>query len=171
MDAPIERAYTKLVSNLEDLTKLYRQLLDFVRKEKQILLDAKLDNLQENNLQKDQVLMKIKLADTLRGKHAQELALMVKADVENPRLLEIAQKISGPAGDRLRTLHATLDMIIKRLTDLNKENEAYAQSALSTLNGTMNDIKESLSGSKTYEKKGQYKTGPEQTGNFVSKEA
>jgi hypothetical protein len=39
------------------------------------------------------------------------------------------------------------------------------------LNGTMNDIKESLSGSKTYEKKGQYKTGPEHTGNFVSKEA
>jgi len=171
MDAVVERSYKKLLSNLEEMTKLYRQLLDVVRKEKEILLTAQLDDLIENNLLKDQLLMKIKLADTLRFKHAQELALMIKADFENPRLLELAVKMPGAEGDTLRTLHATLDLLIKRLMDFNKENEVYAQTALKTLNGTMNDIKETLTGKKTYEKKGQYKAGPEQSGNFVSKEA
>lgn len=170
MDAALERSYTKLLNNLEDMTKLYRQLLEIVRKEKEILLSAKLDDLAENNLNKDQVLMKIKIADSLRLKHAQELAIMVKADHENPRLLEIAQKIASTQGDRLRNMHATLDILVKRLVELNRENEAYAQSALKTLDGTMTDLKDTLSGKKTYEKKGQYKAGPDQSGNFVSKE-
>lgn len=170
MDAVVERSYKKLLSNLEDMITLYRQLLDVVRKEKEMLLAAQLDELTENNIVKDQLLMKIRLADTLRLKHAQELALMIKADYENPRLLELAQKMPGPAGDLLRSQHATLDLLIKRLMDFNRENEQYAQSALKTLNGTMNDIKETLSGKKTYEKKGQYKAGPSPAGNFVSKE-
>jgi len=170
MDAVIERAYQKLGNNLDEMITLYRQLLDIVRKEKELLLAAQLDDLTENNTLKDQVLMKIRLADTLRFKHAQELALVIKAEYENPRLLDIAQKMPAAEGDRLRSQHATLDLLIKRLMEFNRENEEYAQSALKTLNGTMNDIKETLTGKKTYEKKGQYKAGPEQAGNFVRKE-
>ncbi len=170
MDAIVERSYSKLLNNLEDMTTLYRQLLDVVRKEKEMLLSAQLDELTENNLIKDQILMKIRLVDTLRYKHAQELALVIKADFENPRLLDLAQKISSLEGDKLRSLHATLDLLIRRLMEFNRENEAYAQKALQTLNGSMNDIKETLTGKKTYEKKGHYKAGPEQAGNFVSKE-
>ncbi len=171
MDAVIERSYKKLLNTLEEMTTLYRQLLDIVRKEKEMLLAAQLDNLTENNLLKDQVLMKIRLADTLRFKHAQELASVVKAEIESPRLLEIAQKMPQAQGDQLRSLHATLDLLIKRLMEFNTENQTYAQSALKTLNGTMDDIKETLTGKKTYEKKGQYKAGPSPAGNFVSKEA
>lgn len=171
MDAVIERSYKKLLHHLEDMTTLYRQLLEIVRKEKDMLLAAQLDQLTENNLAKDQVLMKIRLADTLRAKSAQELASALKCNEENPRLLELAQKLPQEQGDQMRSLHATLDLLIKRLMEFNRENEAYAQSALKTLNGTMNDIKETLSGKKTYEKKGQYKSGPSPAGNFVSKEA
>ena len=35
MDATVERAFQKLESNLEDLTKIYRSLLYIVRKEKE----------------------------------------------------------------------------------------------------------------------------------------
>lgn len=170
MDAIVEKSYNKLVSNLEEITTLYRQLLEIVRKEKEILLSAKVDELIENNVVKDQTLMKIRLADALRLKHAQELALLIKADYENPRLLDIAQKVPQPFGEHLRSLHATLDLLISRLVEFNRDNESYAQTALSTLTGTMNDIRETLTGKKTYEKKGQYKTGPEVSGNFVSKE-
>ncbi|WII70675.1 flagellar protein FlgN [Bdellovibrio sp. 22V] len=172
MDATVERAFHKLEANLEELTKIYRSLLDIVRKEKEILLKADRDALDESNKLKEELLFKLRAQDSLRSRYAMELATLVGADVENPRLLELAQKLAGsPAADRLRTQHAALDMLIKRITEINKENEEYTKSALGTLNGALNDIKDTLSGKKTYGGKGQYKQGPQVSGNFVSKEA
>lgn len=171
MDATVDRSFDKLIQNLDDLVGLYRQLLDLARKEKQYLIEADTDRLLEVNSQKDTVLQKVKLADTLRFKHAKELCVKIGADFENPRLLEIAQRLHGPKGDQLHNFHSTLEMVIKRIIEINKDNEELAQKAINTLNGTMNNIKETLSGKKTYEKKGTYKAGPESSGNFVSKEA
>ncbi len=172
MDTTVERAFQKLEANLEELTKIYRSLLDIVRKEKDLLLKADLPALDESNKLKEDLLFKLRAQDALRARYAMDLATMVGADVENPRLLELAQKLAGtPAADRLRTQHSALDVLIQRITNINKENEEYAKSALGTLNGALNDVKESLSGKKTYGGKGQYKTGPQVAGNFVSKEA
>lgn len=172
MDTTVERAFQKLESNLEELTKIYRSLLDIVRKEKELLLNADRNALEESNKLKEELLFKLRAQDSLRSRYAMDLAGLIGADIENPRLLELAQKMAGsPAADRLRTQHSALDMLIKRITVINKENEEYANSALNTLNGAMNEIKETLSGKKTYEKKGGYKSGPQVSGNFVSKEA
>ncbi|MBV2168856.1 MAG: flagellar protein FlgN [Bdellovibrio sp.] len=172
MDATVERAFQKLEANLEELTKIYRSLLDIVRKEKDILLKADRDALDESNKLKEELLFKLRAQDALRSRYAMDLATLVGGDVENPRLLELAQKLAGtPAADRLRTQHAALDMLIRRITEINKENEEYTKSALHTLNGALDDIKDTLSGKKTYGGKGQYKTGPQVSGNFVSKEA
>lgn len=170
MDAMVERAVQKLKSNLDELITIYRQLLTVVRHEKELLLEANMVDLQENNLLKDELLHKVRLTDSLRQKHAQELALMLKADAENPRLLEIAQKLPPEFGDHLRQMHSTLDIVIRRLLEINKENEEYAKTALNNLGGAMSNIKDTLAGKKTYEKKGQMKLGPEQAGNFVRKE-
>lgn len=172
MDATIERAFHKLEANLEELTKIYRSLLDIVRKEKELLLNADREALDESNKLKEDLLFKLRAQDSLRSRYAMDLATLVGADIENPRLLELAQKLAGtPAADRLRTQHSALDILIRRITEINKENEEYAKSALQTLNGALDDIKETVSGKKTYGGKGQYKTGPQVSGNFVSKEA
>jgi len=172
MEANIERAYQKLESNLEELTRIYRALLDIVRKEKDLLLNADREALDESNRLKEELLFKLRAQDALRNRYATDLATLVGADVDNPRLLELAQKMAGhPGADRLRTQHAALDILIKRITTLNKENEEYAKSALETLDGALGNIKDSLSGKKTYGGKGQYKSGPQVSGNFVSKEA
>lgn len=172
MDATTDRAFHKLEANLEELTKIYRSLLDIVRKEKENLLKADVKALEEGNILKEEILFRLRAQDSLRARYAMELANLVGADTESPRLLELAQKMSGtPAADRLRTQHAALDILIKRITDINKENEEYANTALSTVNGALNNIKDSLSGKKTYGGKGQVKQGPQVAGNFVSKEA
>lgn len=172
MEANIERAYQKLESNLEELTKIYRALLDIVRKEKELLLNADREALDESNKLKEDLLFKLRAQDALRSRYATDLATLVGADVENPRLLELAQKMAGHEGaDRLRTQHAALDVLIKRITTLNKENEEYTKAALDTIGGALGDVKDALSGKKTYGGKGQYKSGPQVSGNFVSKEA
>lgn len=169
--AQIQRQVQKLVSSLDDILSLYRQLLDVMRKEKDLLIAADRPALDENNVQKEELLMKLKLADAARIRSATDLAKLIGADSENPRLLEISQRLGGAGGDKLRSQHSALELVIKRIVELNRENEEYAQSALKALQGAMGDIKETITGKATYERKGQYKMGPQVAGNFVSKEA
>lgn len=169
-DQRIETAYRKLVTNLDDVTKSYRALLDVVRKEKEFLVNANLEKLQENNGTKEATLYKLKALDSARERYARELADQVGADAAHPRLLELAQKLAGPKGDQLRTIHSTLELLVRRANDLNRENQEYAHSALSGLNGALDNIKETLVGKQTYEKKGRMAYGPEKTGNFVRRE-
>ncbi len=166
-----EKIFEKLVKNLEDITKQYRSLLDCVRKEKDILISANIEKLNENNSLKEQLLAKIKSLDSLRVNYAAELAANVGADTAQPRLLEIAQRLGGLEADRLRMIHSTLEIITNRLVQINRDNAQYAESALKTVGSAMDNLKETLMGQKTYQKKGAYQQGPDKSGHFVSKEA
>jgi len=171
MDASQDKIYQKLVNSLEDLTKLYRTLLDTVRKEKELLVAADIEKLQENNLAKESTLAKIRALDVTRERYAKEFAQVIGGDIDNPRLLEMARIIQGPEAVRLRTIHSALEVLVRRTSEINKENEQFAQTALNTLNGAMTDIKDTLAGKKTYARQGKMAQGPDQSGNFVSKEA
>ncbi len=163
--------YKKLVSYLEDELKVYRHLLDLVRKERDILVAANIDELNENNKSKDTMLAKLKQLDRVREKAARELAQVVGADMAQPRLLDIAAKINGTEGERLRSMHQALDMVVNRVKDLNKKNEALAQSALANVQGAMNALKSTLGETPVYKKQGDLKKSEVQSGQLVSREA
>ncbi len=167
----IEKSFEKLSLHLEELTKHYRQLLDIVRKEKDLLILTDVEKLNENNQLKEQLIFKIKSLDGLRINYSTELSMALGLDMQKIRLLEIAQKMGGPRADKLRTFHSALEMIIKRLTDLNQSNAKYAESALKNVNSAMNSFKETLMGQKTYQNKGKYQQGHETSGHLVRKEA
>lgn len=166
-----QKAYEKFLNNLEELTKQYRLLLDCVRKEKEFLIQANIEKLNENNFTKEQILAKIKNLDTHRITCATEFAQALGANHVEPRLLDMAQKAGGAEGDKLRSIHSSLELLTKRLVEINRENETYAQSALSTVNSAMDNIKDSLMGQKTYQKKGNYQPGYDKSGHLVSREA
>jgi hypothetical protein len=167
-----QRFFEKLVHNLEDMTKLYRTLLDTVRKEKELLIKTDVEKLNSNNLLKEQTLSKIKSLEALRLNYASELAKLVGADHREPRLLQMSQKMGGVEGDRLRSLHSSLEMITKRVIEINKENAIYAESALKNVDAAMSNIKETFMGSqKTYQKKGTYQPGYDKSGHLISREA
>ncbi|MFN7906304.1 MAG: flagellar protein FlgN [Pseudobdellovibrionaceae bacterium] len=164
--------YQNLEKVLEGLVKSYRKLLDIVRKEKDLLLEAKVDELVLNNQEKEEALEKISALDSKRINSAVALARLIKLESAAPRLLEIAEVLKGTKeSDQLRQYQNTLALLFERLKNQNLQNETFAKSALKTVNGALDEVKETLSGKKTYQKGGQYKAGPEQAGNFVSKEA
>jgi flagellar biosynthesis/type III secretory pathway chaperone len=164
-------AYDKLVTNLDEMLKNYRQLLDLVRKEKDLLILSDLAQLDENNSLKEQVIIKIRALDALRMTYATELAHAVQADVAQPRLLEIAQKMGGSEGEKLRTMHSALEMVIKRLSEINRNNAAHAESALVTVNSALENFKTAITGQKTYQQKGKYKQGADTSGHLVKRKA
>ncbi len=161
----------RLILNLEELTKQYRLLLDLVRKEKQILIDANVELINESNLQKEVLVSKIQELDALRISFANELAQKLNIPNNEVRLLNISRQLGGADGDKLRSQHAALELIIKRLSELNKENSIYAESALRNVGHALDNIKETLMGQKTYQNKGKYQQSGEKSGHLVSKEA
>lgn len=166
-----QQSFENLINNLEEITKQYRLLLECVRKEKESLIRTDIEQLNEINVQKEQMLLHVRNLDTQRVALASELARYIGADAQEPRLLELAQKMGGAEGDRLRSIHSALELLSKRLVEINRENATYAESALSTVNSAMENIKESIMGQKTYQKKGTYRQGQDKSGHFVSKEA
>jgi flagellar biosynthesis/type III secretory pathway chaperone len=165
-------AYEKMISNLDDMLKNYRQLLDLVRKEKDLLITSNIELLSENNSTKEQVIIKIKALDANRIIYAAELAYYAGADTAQPRLLEIAQKMSGAEGEKLRTMHAALEMVIKRLSEINKGNVVFAESALQTVGAALENFKDTVTGQqKTYQQKGKYKQGTDTSGHLVKRKA
>lgn len=170
-----QKIYEKLMHNLDDQAKCYRLLLDVVRSEKEILKESQIEKLNAINASKDQLITQIKSLDALRGNYAAELARTIGADTVQPKLLDLAVRMGGAEGEKLRSMHSMLELLIKRLMEINKENADSAQIALTNVNKTLESFKDNLTGPKNYKRHGQInrqlKAGPEQSGNLVSREA
>lgn len=161
--------YKNLEEVLEDEIKVYRALLDLVRREKEVLISAKINDLEENNRAKEAMILKIRVLEKQREKAAREMALTVGTNGENPRLLDIAAKLLDPEAAKLRSIHSTLDLLIKRIKELNDANELLIQDSLKAVNGALGSIRENLQPKSTYASSGEVKKDAV-AGHFVSKE-
>jgi flagellar biosynthesis/type III secretory pathway chaperone len=161
---------TVLLSTLEEQIKLYRHLLEVVRKEKDILVSANLDELNENNRAKEAMLIKIRALESERMKAALEVHNELRLQGEEPRLLEIARHLDSARADQLRNIHSVLELLLRRVQEYNRQNEQLVQSALTNITGAMKAVKGALEEKPTYQKKGEVE-GHTQAGQLVSREA
>lgn len=159
-----------LLSVLEDQIKVYRQLLEIVRREKEILVSANLDELNENNRSKEAMLIKIRSLESARLKTASETHRALGLPGDEPRLLEIARNLDEENAEKLRTIHNVLELLLRRVQEYNRQNEVLVQSALTNITGAMNAIKGTLEEKPTYQKKGEVE-GHAVSGQLVSREA
>lgn len=167
----IEVAYNQLVEQLEQEVTLYRTMLDIVRREHDILVEAKLEDLIENNKTKEMLVSKIRAADRVREKRARDLGTILNCKSEPLRLLDLASQLEFKKGDKLRSIHTTLDLLVKRIKEHNEKNEELVGSALKNIQGALENLKQSLEGKETYKQEGQIQKSSPPTGRFVSKEA
>lgn len=159
-----------LVTVLEEQIRVYRHLLEVVRKEKEILIAANLDDLNENNRSKEAMLIKIRALESERVAKAHSLFTALNLEGDQPRLLEIARHLEESEAEKLRNIHSVLELLLRRVQEYNKQNEGLVQSALSTITGAMKEIKGTLAEKPTYQKKGEVE-GHTASGQLVSREA
>lgn len=162
-------AITNLLATLEEQIKVYRTLLEVVRKEKDILVSANLDELNENNKSKEAMLIKIRSLEADRVKWAQEAHNHLNLQGE-PRLLEIARHLGDQEAEKLRNVHSVLELLLRRVQEYNRQNEQLVQNALTNITGAMKAIKGTLDEKPTYQKKGEVE-GHTASGQLVSREA
>lgn len=159
-----------LVVVLEDQIRVYRHLLEIVRKEKDILVSANLDDLNENNRAKESMLLKIRSLEAQRLHVALEVFRALGLQGDYPRLLEMARHLDEVNSDKLRNIHSVLELLLKRVQEYNRQNEALVQAALTNITGAMNAIKNTLADKPMYQKKGEVE-GVTTAGQLVSREA
>ena len=159
-----------LTSVLEEQVKVYRHLLEVVRKEKEILVSTNLDDLNENNRSKEAMLIKIRALESERLSLAGEVYQQLALPGEQPRLMEIARHLPEEAANRLRSIHNVLELLLRRVQEYNRQNEVLVQSALNNITGAMNAIKGTLQEKPTYQKKGEVE-GHASSGQIVRREA
>ena len=170
MKAESQEAFDQLVGSIDELIKIYRALLKVVRKEKEILASANLDELNENNRTKEQLLVRSRGVESKRGKWAVQLANSEGISTEGLRLESFAIHFGDANGERLRNMQSVLKILLERVRKINSENEVLVQSALSNINGAMKAIRDSLVKNKTYQKKGEVSGEKTQSGHLVSRE-
>jgi hypothetical protein len=169
--AGVNGLYNELVECLDGLVKVYRNVLEVVRREKDILVASKLDELNENNKAKDAMLVRVRSLENTRMRCARDLAQAVGADVEQPRLLDIATRMEHDRAQRLRTLHSTLELLVRRVSEVNKQNEELVQAALNNITGAIDSIRDGLKPKPTYARQGALAPSRTDGGQLVSREA
>jgi flagellar biosynthesis/type III secretory pathway chaperone len=167
----VDGLYHELVECLDGLIKIYRNLLDVVRREKEILVASRLDELNDNNKAKDAMLVRVRSLENTRMKCARDLAQAVGSDVEQPRLLEIATRVEHEKAQRLRNLHSALELLVKRVAEVNKQNEELVQAALNNITGAMDAIRDGLKPKPTYARQGSMAPSKSDGPHLVSREA
>ena len=163
--------YHELIKHLNQLVLLYRQLLDVVRKEKQLLLKVDLPLLSESNKNKEQIISQIKALESDWMSVGEQLYIVIGLKAEPPRLSEIARHFSGDEQSKLLQVQSVMNLLIQRTTAANKENEELVRNALTHISGAMKAIRDTLNKNSVYAKKGIKSETPVQTsGRLVSKE-
>jgi flagellar biosynthesis/type III secretory pathway chaperone len=166
-----QRSFTELDKVLQHEIKIYRTLLDIVRKEKDLLVASQLDDLSENNRSKEAQLIYLRSLEQQRIKLAGDLCVRLSIPADEPRLLDIANELGGDLGDRLRNLHSVLSLLLKRVHELNASNEKLVNSALNSITGALKSLKTALDENPTYKRQGAEVKGSSQSGQLVSREA
>lgn len=166
------KAYRELVKSLDQLVTVYRHLLDIVRQENEVLVAADMKKVPEINLSKEKLVHKIKQLDDQWQKSAEVLAKKLNFNNMQPTLLEIASNFNGEEGKKLQQLHSVLNILVGRISEINKKNEVLVQSVLSHITGAMNSITETLNENPTYGSKGSMEdVNKDAQGRLVQREA
>lgn len=164
-----EKHYQQLTNCLDDIIKVYTMLIENLHLERDILISTDIEKLNEANQTKEAILMKLATLENIRIKLATELAKVIGANYDAPRLLEIAAKLPSAFGTKLKDQHAVLDLQVRRVNEINRDNEELVHSALNHVQGAMNAIRDALVDNTTY-KKDSCSNKMARPGKLVSKE-
>lgn len=162
--------YQELQGVLDRLVKVYRLLLDCVRREKELLIEVNINELEENNRAKEASLKKLRKLEAERIRIVRLIAQQKNLKHEPLRLLDLAESYAGSVeSEELRQKHAVLDLLVKRVIENNRQNEELAQSALKNVTGALNTIRDNVQEKPVYERKGGMKNQG-QSGHLVKRE-
>lgn len=156
-----------LVSKLQKLLTLHRQLLDSLRAEREALLSVDVKRIHEVTLEKQGILQQILQAEQGRLAITRTVATQLNAAADSTSLGQIvlhSQSVSLKISDQLRSVQQALVHLVGRIQEQNQSNRGLVESSLEHVNQMKrNVLGESMPKSGTYSSSGQRQNAPAQS--------
>jgi predicted phage tail protein len=164
----------QIYSSLRELIGLHRQLLDACRTEREALVQADIEKIEEATQAKQAVVESIRKIEAQRIQHVSDLALLWKKPVRElslPNLILAVQNQDQKLSEQFRSSFNTLTVLIQRITEQNDDNKALVERSLRNVNEMKrNVLGEAVPKSNTYTSHGQ-RAGVTGGARLISKEA
>lgn len=170
MENRIEISIQSLTNILLNVKNIYLDLIKVLHLEKGLLLEPIPDKIALNNQVKDVLIQQLEKLETERIDVCHDLGVVFKIPDSPPRLDALIKHLNDSQSNNLIQIRNELNQLFDEVVMLNRDNQIYAESGLKALTGAVDHLKESISGQKTYERKGYFKDAA-QAGHLVSKEA
>jgi len=155
----MEQTIQELLTTLQRLLTLHRQLLEVVRAERQALLGVDVQKIQELAMQKQSVLDEIVALERDRVRLTLTVAGVWGLSPQQATLNEIvlrAQAISLKLSEQLRSVHQTLQLLISRIQEQNQSNRVLVEGSIERVEiMKRNVLGEAVPRSETYSPTGQ----------------
>jgi flagellar biosynthesis/type III secretory pathway chaperone len=149
-----EKLAEQLIETLRQQLSIYSHLYDLVAKEKEILVSAQIDQLNENNESKEKMLERLNELEGERRNQVRDMA--VQLDLANePKLTECLLRLPSPLRIELSKLRDGLVLAIERVAELNRSNEMLIESSLQNIGSAIYNLRGVAQGGVTYQKYGQ----------------
>ena len=149
--------------------------MDIVRMEREALVQADVRGIQEATVAKQAMIEGIQRAETERLKALSELAVLWKRpmrDLTLPAIIVTIQSLDPKFTEQLRSAYNALTILIKRITESNKDNQVLVERSLENIHHMkQNILGESVPKASTYTQNGQKVNQTTSGPRFVSKEA
>lgn len=154
-----------MLENLEALYQIlytlvghHRKLLELVRIEKEAILDCDLSKIQDFTFQKEAFVQMIQEAEHSRLRVSKTLLDHFQgalAELTLPSLVKQIQGVEPEMANKLSSIHSTLKLLIKRISEQNIENNRYVEHSLEHLQKMRENTLGSLQESNVYNRTGK----------------
>ena len=171
----MDESLEKLFKSLRKQVGLQRQMLEIVRRERELLVAADFAKIQEVTFSKEALVNSVRKCELER----QEVCRLLGAQYQPKegvvtlgQIIEVLQGVDRQKADELRSTFTALKMLVERVNSQNRSNQEFVESSLVHI-GKMkeNVLGEGHKHSQTYTPKGKRKTSHTQNSNLVSEEA
>lgn len=163
----MDKNLAPVYQTLQKLIGLHRQLLDVVRLEREALVNADLNGVQESTYAKEGLIEGIKQQESERLKALTLYAVATKRPLKELTISNLIIQVQGTdlkAAELLRSSWNALTTLIQRIAEQNKYNgELVAKSLEHVRHMKKNVLGESTPHTETYNPQGQKSSAPGQS--------
>ena len=151
---------------LEQETELYQALLAAIDTEKQAVIAADLEKLNETTKAKENLLLKLRILDEQRSHVLRKLAVLLGQPEDALSLKHLSQMVAPAHASRLKRCRTKLLSLIAKIQAANSQNRALFSHSLELVKGSMNLLNSLMMSSPVYFRTGDLQQH-DQTGKIL----
>lgn len=123
---------------LDEQSTLYKTLITVLKSEQGVVRNFSIEDLYNNNKEKEVLILKIKLLDESCEKLYDKICREMFLDIDPPCLSGLIETLNDPYREKLSRAHSKLKLLAQKAKEINSGNENIIQ-------GSLRAIKNSLS--------------------------